>query len=608
LVGANIEKLPEQLGRLAPDFAYRRPTLRPESWPNKLGEAPGAGAKPWTAKEVLEDVLLSLCGRGGYSIGADLKLGNLIEGLELHESGADALSRVLSFVPGAKVFIGHDGLAHVASTYDNSEVAAFEGQGAPYSGDWSLVDRSLARSRVFWVFSDREVELRFDHVEERNLTSAQEQLLPDGSTGESLIRTVPEAEDVDGGPGREEMWIQNVIINPLYNLPLDSSGDKVATQGEAVELGKFLDGVALMDFDGFEQAPPLTKQVIRQHFLGNWAAFSSAYTRRKDQQHDPQRAKVLAAIRTHFRQTYQIKSVWMDKIRAIQNNRVGVLDIENGVRAPAAVFTQYLAKSTQLGYSPKARAGTTTRNDDWAEDISEKDISPFEVQIIDSDMGIIRIAPKLDQTGLTETYVIGDTKNGLLPSADLEDAAVFWNQVHLAKEFKLAIILTASQESPNSFQRLHRQEVTLAEAAERLGIPTPTAVGPDMEMIQTAEPARFGWKDDDAKSIRDAFFDGKPYPPRLLMNRYATKEVATATAAQRLAMTLDRVEGRAQFPLVQIDPTGNLRSVVHTVSVGRQGGGALTTTLIAPGEVHPPSAYTMMPEGVRRKIRRLVDQ
>lgn len=610
LVRGNMQ--PVQVGRLRADFGYRRATLKGE----------GEDARPWTALEVIEDVLQELCGSDGYVIDSTLPLADSIEGLELHEAGPEALSRVLSFVPGAQVYVGTDGKVHLANLYDQSEEKVFK-EFPLGVGSWTKVDKSMLRPQKFRVYSDREVELRFDFIEEPQPFDE----IPGDSLRNRVVAEVGGISAAVAGQiaaGREPQWCENVIINPLFYLPLDPGGTKVATQGEAVPLDQFVDAVNFLNADilanlpfplaaprGFAPKFPgfqLTKREIRQHWLGNWPAFRAKFALDEQGLYNPERLRLLNAIRQHYRQTYRILPQWRDKIRSLRGDRAAILDFETGTRAPSPVFCQYLTKFSQLGYSPFQRGKMVTRNDDYAEDLSEKNVSPFEVEIIDSDLGLFRVVPKVDQTGTAETYMIGDTEDGQLPSADVANAAVFWHQVRLDRGFKLATIVTATQDTPNTEARLHEEPVTLQEAAELLKIEAPPATGPDMELLQTAETARYGWIDSEAEKIRGAFFDGKPYPRGLMVNPEEIESLSVAAAAQSLVVTLDRVEGRVTGPLYDVQPTGNLRSVVHFLAIGQGNQSAILTTINAPGDAPAPSVYSLLPEGVRRKVRRLIQQ
>lgn len=599
LVGGAL--VPVQLAKQRADVVYHRATLF-------------NGKRPWTSLEVLEDVLKELCGEDGYVLDTVPKFSREIEGLDLHENGADALGRVLSYVPGAQVYVGYDGKIHLASIYDLSEKKVFETFGPGNVGHYRLVDKSLLRPKTFRVFSDKEVELRFDYIEEKSVAD-------DVSSSEE-VRS--QRQDL-GEDGKEPLWLENVIINPLYYLPLDPLGSRVATQGEPVPAEQFIDainflsvaeGLATIPLSGVQSRgfqPYLgnyvvTNREIRRHWMGNWPAFRAKVCLDQQGIYNPERLKLLAALRTHWRQTYRILPQWRDKIRSIHPIRSAILDYETATRAPASVHTQYLTKFSQLGYDPAARGIMTTRTDDYADDLSDASVSPFTVEVLDSDIGLFRITPKVDQTGTAETYVVGDTEDGELPAADVATAAVFWNQVSLDRGFKLAVIMTAVQATPNDERRLHVEEIDIGECAKRLGITTPSNRGPDYELLQTSDTARYAWADSDAARIREAFYEGKDYPPGLLSNREEITELSIGAATSELVSMLDKVEGRVTGPLTKISPTGNLRSVVHVVTVGSNNETGLYTTIEAPGDVPAPNIYSLLPDGVRRKVRRLVQQ
>lgn len=599
---------PVQLANRRADVAYRRMSL------NK--------GRPWTAVEVLKDVLQEITGDAGFVIDGNLKFTDSIEGLELADKGPEALRRVLSYIPGAQIYVGYDGKVHVAQLYDQSELGVFRKFGAPNSGDWSVVDRSAQRPKFYRVFSDREVELRFDVIEEKDATDTVSGTSPQG-TG-SVVR--PQDEDIDEGKDNPPpLWAENVIINPLYYLPLDVTGTRVATQGEPVPLDQFIDGVNLLTKLSNSPAPQfpfgtrgfrpkfpnfvLDKREIRRHWLGNWSAFRDKFCLAEDGIFNPERLLLLSAIRSHYRQTFRVLPQWQNRIRTLEAARTAILDYETGTRGPAPVFAQYITKFSQIGYNPLSRGKLATINNDFDENVGQANVSPFEVSILNSDIGLFRVSPKPDQTGTAESYVLGAPEGDKLPSVDAKNIAVFWNTVYLDRGFKLAVILSATQDSPNSEKRMHEEEVSVEDAAKLLGVTTLNACrSPDYELVQTAESARYAWDDRKADEIRRAFFGGAPYPLDTMTNRSQIRAASLATAASHLAQHIDRVEGRITGPMRPVSPTGNLRAVVHTVSVNATGAASLFTTIVAPGNAPEQQIYSLMPEGIRRKLRRLVQE
>ena len=602
------DKVSIQQQALTADVGYRRTTLYD----------PEGEARRWTAIEVLHDVMNELCGADGYSIDSSLVYADSIEGLELHDNGEDALRRVLTYIPGARVYIGVDGMAHIANVYDGSDKDAFEDFGPGNAGDWRVVDKSQQRPEGVFVFSTREVELRFDYVEERGATSAV------ASPTGSIVR------EPEGQPGREELWLENVIINPLYNLPkpgANSDSKDVYTQGEPIPFDAFWKAVAGVQNEKWDQtrfqpraeAPVLSHKLVRETILSsaNWQGLKEDWASDINNQYSRERLLLMQAIETHWRKTYRILPQWRDKCRRIYNHRVSILNYETGTRGPAAVFTQHISKLTTLGHFQVMQGDLMIQFDNWAEDLSEKDVSPFQINIIDSDMGLFTIQPKLHQFGILESSLVGNVDKEFIPKAAYDNVRSFWNQVNLLDNFKLSVILTVTQDSPNDLRRLHSEWVSRGEIEEYLKTDFGKCLGPPLDVVQTADTARYMWsdKDENPTLIRNAFFgssyDGEyvdTYPGDMKLNEPEIKSLSLSAAAAAMVPLADVVEGRVMGPLKDVHPTGNLRTVTHVAAMGQNNVATLTTTIKAPPSIPAQSVYALLPEGVRRKVRRLVQE
>lgn len=559
---------PIQKGIKTADFAYRRSTL------TDLGE-------PWTAREVLEDVLTELVGDLGFAFDGDTGwLETDIEGLELHDRGDAALARVLAFIPGAQIYAAPSGLIKIANIYDQSEIEAFRNAGAPNAGSSSLVDRSYLRPQGYNILSDKEVELRFDL--EENASSLR-----------SIVR------------GREPMDIENVIINPLFELTL--ADGTIATQGEAIQLDDFIAAANLIP-----RADPafvdlkLSRGILRGHWLGLWDTLYTGFVQKANGALDERRARLVGALRNDYRRLFRITAPWMDKIKALASRRTAVFDFETGTNAPAPVYSSFITKFTTLGIAPFTSGRMATNTPFTGGDVKGINVAPFEITIENGDIGLMRISPTLDQTGLAEDYVVGATEEGKLPTSSSGDGLIFWGDIKLDADFFLSIIVTAIPDSPNGKGRLHKEFVSAGELATRLKLPSgsaPRNAGPVMDLEQSAEPARFGWLDEHKEAIRDGFYEGKAFPKATHGNRHAMRELALSVAAADYASKLDRIEGRSSHPMQAIEPTGNLRVVQHVVTVGASNELAAFTILAAPGEVEAAPLWSGMPEGLRRQIR-----
>lgn len=564
---------PIEKGIRVPDFAYRRSTLNPDT------------EEPWTAKEVLEHVLEQLVGPAGFGFDGSTEFLEVpIEGLVLRDRGDQALARVLSFVPGAQVYADLDGRIRVANIYDQSEEAVFDKLGPPNGGHWRKVDRSPLRPSGYRILADREVELRFD--------------LEEDGTLRSITR------------GREELYLENVITNPLFELELENG--ELATQGELINLDDFIWAMNnLAPSSTLKRAAgiTITRNEIRRNWLGRWGGLLSHYALLANGSYDVARSKLLGALRNDFRRLFRILPQWRDKIRALLPRRAAVFDFETGTAPPAVVHATYIRKVKPVGYVPVNDGKAAVNEDDFVDGVlASRDVSPFAVTVENPDIGVLRISPTLDQTGLAEDYILGNTKDGKLPGSQA-GSIISWADCELAENFKLAIILTAKQDSPNGIGRLHQEFVTPQEAAAKLKLGRSLRnAGPVQELYQSAEPARYAWMDNYADAIKEAFYTGAAYPQVPLSNRLEMREAALAMAAADYATRLDRVEGRAIFPLSPVTPTGNLRSVQYVVTLGARGELSAFSILTAPGEVEAAPIWSGLPEGIRRKLLGLVEE
>lgn len=557
--------LPIQLQPNAADFIYRRSTL--------------LGGKAWTAKEVLADVLTELVGTGNFVIDPSLKLQDSIEDLELHDPGDVALARVLDFLPGAQCYVGLDGKLHVTSEYNQEGLLATLSQApAPEAGQWQVVDRSAFRPKIYTVYFDRQVELRFDYSE--GVTSTRVK-------------------------GEEPLECENVIQNPLYQLYVPGRGD--VTQGEWVPVREFLLAMNSKTRAGIFSGT-IDEHLLREKWLGLWnnLVYTVAFNI-STQQFDPEWAALMHALRNHWRQSYRLLPQWRDKVRRLLPNRTAIIDVENGVQAPATCHTEYVTKWAVLALSdPTVDIKLGFQRSDYAADISQATVSPFRVTVEDSDQGIFRIQAALDQTGLVETFVPG-TATTELPSAKAGDIIGIWPQIALSPTFRLAVVLSATQDSPNSVERMEAVNVTPAQAAKVLGVPAAAeSRGPDHEIFSGLRRARYAWIDSLAEKIRAAFYRGEPYPKQALINEDDLVAAAQAAAAREYARALDRPQGTFETFLYKVEPQGALSDVTFVVQLGGEVGATVTTVWDMPDPSSPRNVYALLPEDVRRKVRGLV--
>lgn len=576
LVGAElVERTPIQLGVSVADPTFRLDTLK--------------DGRPWTAREVLEDVLEEVFGPGAWEIPSDvIGLSDDAEAIDLWDRGDEALARVAALLPGVEFFVDYDGRVKVGNVYDGTEVKLLEDQGDPNAGDWKVLDRSTIIPQDFAVSFMAETELRFDFDEDAQ----------SGSTGTQVREEV----------GRETLQLENVIRNPLLRLVL--ADGTTSTIGEFLPVQTWLDAVNLLVAeDGLGRAP-ITQAQLRRVWLGDWSGWMTTYLTSATSGAVRLKWQALfAELRSHWRRTFRVLPAWRDKLEGLTALRAAIVDNENGERAPATVHAQWIMRISQLGLEKRFDARQNLVHDDYAADLSESQVSPFNAVVLSRDQGLIQLVPRTDEEGVAQGYTLGQVDEQLLPSGDIRDAAVIWGHAPLSAGFKVAVILSALRANPNGIEACHQEVVTLADAAERLGVAVPKASGPRYELRGFEDRARFAWRDSDAEAIREAYYSGAQFPAGLLVNTESMRSLALAHAARKLAEVLPRAIGSARWPLRQVSPTGGARQVTHTIRVGPDGAGAICeTTITCPGEVSGPSVWSLLPEGVRRVLRGQVER
>lgn len=572
---------PIQLALNVPDFNMRRQSMDK--------------GKAFTAKRALEDVLEELCGKGQFVIPDDLALQDSIDSAILHDGGRGALGRILSVVPGYTIFAHPDGRIHVVNTLDQSEIAVAKGAGAPISGQWRVADRSLLRSKRYHVYFAQEPEIRFDFVE---LDANQSRTRPT--------------------PGREPPDLVNVIpvSDPELTLP---DGTKVA-YGTWLDFDTWLAAIKLTDDAATPSNTPifgpLTHALLLKHFLANWPQLELQFTLQEAAPTAPNLvwSRRLSAVKQHWRQSFRVPSQWLDKVRNIRANRAAIMDTVTGQRARSDAYLDHLVRPTFRGLVHHDQMGWQV-DDSFAADLADAKPSPFAVSILDADVGILRIAARLDPFGWNSALQPGLAKDGQLPDIRAGSRSVAattlarWNQVELAAGFRLAVVLSVTQDAPNTLGRLHKVTIPVAKALAKLSAKGSTeANGMDTELLSDEETARFAWIDSARDRILEAIFDDKiKMPAELLVNPNIIKDIALAHAARALSFFLDHAVGSFGVSFrPDILPTGKLKAVTHEVRrAGREM--ATTTTLNMTEDALAPSISALLPESTRRVVRRLVD-
>lgn len=543
--------------------------------------------RPWTTKEILDDVLEALFDGDPPEILSNLRSSYQIQDFELHHRGDTALARVLSFFGDLTIRITPDGKPVVYDKRDKGELAMIKRAGPPLTntGYSALSDKSFWRPEKIVVLFERECELRFDAEPTSGGTS-----------------TTPR----DGTSAVEPRVIENVISNPDRE-PLQVGSRRVGPT-TWLTFPEWFGALPTSNYPTPASAPEdLSDKVLRKHWAGTFTFLNHLYGLDQAGNRVPVWLARIRAARRHWRQAYRISQEWMERIASVRAYRAAVLDEETGTRAPAAAYFDYLVKGSQHGIAKRRseyhRMGWRVVG--YAERLEDAELAPASVTVIDEDNGIIDIHLQKDPAGEAEEMIPGSCDEQEMPSHDFRESHAAWGIVELDAGHQVAVVLTCVQGSPNSEKRYHREEVTPQEAGKALGLDVGPCRGAELTLVVTAGllTARFAWSDDQAAEIEDAFISGGAMPRELLTNREQVEAMARATAARAYSAWIDRVEGSFAVSYQRkLHPAGSITSVETIIEPKR--GTVLSFVTLAP-ELEPLDWEAMIPDGIYRTIARI---
>jgi len=548
------------------------------------------GGQPFSAGDALADVLTELDG-AAPSLPA-IRRSIVIENLALNDSGDVAVDRLLANTAGLGVWVDASGTTRVYDTRDGGEAAVIADAGAPYQGQGfhGRALRAYARPKRYHILIEREVEVRFDYVE------------ADATSTSTVIR---------GDDAREPRSLENVIRQPDASLLLNGA---TVARGTLVEFNTWLAAIS-----GTEQRTkgsaqgPLSQEYIRKRWLGNqWHFLKGQYGVRTSGADDAEWAKRLSAVRGSWRQLFRILPKWRDKLRSVKAYRVGIIDPTTGEHARTEPYMDYIERP-----SVAAQSGNIVRNPDvgrqvagWAERLENGEPAPAIVTMLDEQAGLFQVALQVDPHGDADAIAPGNV-DGLPTHKVTGDLAanklsyLAWGYQPLLPTFRLAVVLSCVQGSPNNAGRYHRVTVEPLRGSATLGIDIGECLGEEATVYVPAGDltARFMWSDDFATQIEDSFFLGTPLPDTLLTNAAQVRSVAEATAAREWATYLDREEASMS---VAINPAVEIAGAIALVDHSILPGGPPTTTIMTRPEIQPPDRMSLIDPYVQRTLRHLV--
>lgn len=603
-------------------YVYRPYSLQPDG-------------KRWTAKKAVEDVLKTLLKEIGEKQ-SDIEIASFpiaqedfnqpgqfsLQNMILRDQGSVALARILAYVPGAAVTIDTRGKIVV---FDAADLLAAEQHLDTLPSTWDAdfpakIDRKAVRPSDVVVHYQREVELLCSFEDEYVATSSQ--------------------------PNRNAPFLTNVLptVDPEttvteYDPELGASVTKVVPAGTWLRVDTWL---AAMDADRPEGSLPWTFDTIKHHWVTGSLEVVLGGTNAIDTKPEANASMRVAALRQHFRQTFQLNRRYVDRLRDIRAVRVGLLDPVTGARQPAAVWGEYCVVASDKGarVAPAdggfggARYTNVSTVPPAGFNCAEATSSPAHVSVIDEDLGIFRIdwitSPYGTVADILPFRLVGDQGQLQVAVDDLEFQGSMpmsfglkmqgaANGLLVRSSMECKVMLTIVPAAPNDRRQFHKMKVEAADAEDvfESELRLQDGNGPRLHVfVPPGEAtARFAWKDDATADDAIAKLLGLTgeEPPEdvfdedldgfVLCNRdVELRGHAVAVASEAIAKFADSVQGRVSTPV----PEGGLKLVGNMTSASVHVGAYPSAKIMAlhdfPGTQQDISRFAMLPDAARQVV------
>lgn len=589
--------------------------------------------KRWTARAALEDVLRVVEPSGEFVIESlPIKDGSggedgqfTLQNVMLRDAGDAALGRLLSYIPGADLYVDPDGRVVI---YDATDLSAAERHLASLpklsrAGEAHvIVNRAAVRPSKVQVFYQREIEALLEFDDDWNTSSSS--------------------------PDRDAPFFENVVATVDLTTRITeqdpetgASVEKTCPPGTWVRFDRWLEAV---DGDRPSGSAPWTFETIRKHWVTGIEAVLNPEG--SDLDEDGVVASRVGAIRQHFRQTFRINPRYMRRIREVLAVRVALLDPVTGARAPAVVWGQACVipndKGARLGRTLYQNVDNTAESRVNGSPIVQTNFSPARVEMIDPALGVFRISWIDPPAGTVQTFVpsllVSEGEQPKAISRDLadQDREPFGsgvrtegaaNGLFLSKTSHMRVLLTVIPVAPNDERQFHRIDVEAEQLAGifRSELRLADGSGPPLQVfVPPGEmTARFAWGYDDATAratLRRVFgLEGGNEPltelPGFVLANEGLEQQgpggaggrhlsahSQALAAELIAAFADSVQGAvATIP----DPDrlgllGNMNGIA--IRVAGYPSGMVDMVQSFPGQPRPVSRFAMLPDSTRQQV------
>jgi hypothetical protein len=563
---------------------------------------------PWGLVDMLNDVmtLTDPTARVQFKTNLGSRTGLVVEDVMVDQPGDEAVAYVLSKSPGVGIYLDANDNVIFYDTADGGESQVFKTLGAPIAGGGqaALVDVPLLRPVAIDVFFEREIEVRFDYIENSDssvdLPSSPQLLAP------NLENVLP-------------------VPDPTFFLANAVASEAEVGAGTWITFDDFFDSLpsnpapALAGFDSLTNMD--AGNVQESWNLGSLYAriglpdmqmqdvLSTLYIARND------------AVYQHYRQTFRVAKPIMDRVLALMPKRVALLNPSTGAYANAQVFANYAFQTPDAAWYAQMAPGESSLGAIFIANMTGYDpatknckLAPALVTIIDEAAGIFRVDYRLTPStaGNGACYYPCQLKDFV--SADPENSKfLLGGQQPLTAQHKLAVIMTVLPAAPNDKRQLYNLRISPDEAQPLLAQRIGDCQGPALEVRISghAMTARFAWTDADAPAISKMLGIDAPgqrdgdQPPLDPINYDDLKALAKSFAAGVYAQYCPRSEGFQAGPLSpSATIAGRITAVDHAVLTD---GRARTTAAASP---LPPMVdpFATLPDAVRQLVRRLVRQ
>lgn len=605
------------------DPAYKAPTMR--------------RGKPWTAREALEYVLEEVAEKwqiDSWPLAAGSDEIDL-QDVHLADAGDAALEILLGHIPGSVLWIDSDGVARVGNATDlrasdqrwtELEIRTVEGE----PGDF--VDRTAIRPQRVTVYIERELEVLLRARD--NYQSTQSSGNPNEGYLENVLPTVDLETDVELWNPRTKAF-ERVIVPPGTWVP-------VKAWLEAMERVKP------------SSSYPWTFETIRECWITGDLEGALGARFDVDDNKDGKVAERVAALRQHFRQTWRLSPLWMDRIERILPIRAGLLDPFTHTRQPASVWGEccYVLgpKGSLIADASDPASGDIYSNRTWrtrlgkAPSIVQIEPSQAVLSILDEHLGIFRIDYKLPANGAVEAIIPCNTTNGPAGSArvggpwrDLREQdrramgpgfRVDGNEagVLLRDTLEFWVMVTVIPAAPNHKTRCHSISVEPADLMLEFG--SSNYSGGEGRTLEVYVPpsqatARFAWESDSEASAslvdllnlnsqdpgEEITFigDAERVPGYVLTNLDSElTSLARSIAAEQLLPYANAMQGNV---VTTLDPEkANLTGAMSAieVQVAPHPSGAVRMIHGFPGYAAPISRFALLSKSARKVLLRTI--